>query len=414
MDSDSSDEHDSNYTETNVLLGYTSKIEPEEDSISRLGGTPSWMTSDSRPSAQMARCKVCGDLMVLLLQLNGELPNTFPGHERRLYIFTCRRKPCRRKEGCVRALRAVKRIDAPSKSKKKPTILDSPSSKPPQANIGASLFEAFASEGLADNANPFTTSSGSSEGLKSPFFTQKDPPPQGPTGPSKGGDGLAQTFAQKVAISHTSKAEDAKETVKADPWPSQDRFPKPFTLYHLDADYESLDQSQEPPPTDQKFFVDSDVSANEKTENGKEKEVFESSLDKAFQKFADRIAQNPTQVLRYEFGGSPLLYSHADPIGRLFHQCNRNPGKIQTTASQSSRIPRCSNCQSPRTFELQLTPNAIMELEAEEAGLDGMDWGTILLGVCSRDCTIDEVHSDQVSFVEEWVGVQWEELNSKR
>ncbi len=32
---------------------------------------------DKAPSAALARCKVCKDLMVLLLQLNGELPERF-------------------------------------------------------------------------------------------------------------------------------------------------------------------------------------------------------------------------------------------------------------------------------------------------------------------------------------------------
>ncbi|KAH0559083.1 hypothetical protein GP486_004334, partial [Trichoglossum hirsutum] len=46
--------------------------------------------------------------MALLLLLNGDLPLVFPGHERRLYVFACRRKTCRRREGSVRALRGVR------------------------------------------------------------------------------------------------------------------------------------------------------------------------------------------------------------------------------------------------------------------------------------------------------------------
>ena len=51
---------------------------------------------------------------------------------------------------------------------------------------------------------------------------------------------------------------------------------------------------------------------------GKEdKEVFESSMDRTFQKFADRIGENSEQVLRYEYKGKPLLYSDNDAIGKL-------------------------------------------------------------------------------------------------
>jgi pre-rRNA-processing protein TSR4 len=65
-------------------------------------------------------------------------------------------------------------------------------------------------------------------------------------------------------------------------------------------------------------------------------------------------------------------------------------------------------------FEVQLTPHAITELEAEEMSLDGMEWGTIIMGVCSKDCKPSDVAEGQVGYVEEWIGVQWEEVESKK
>lgn len=50
--------------------------------------------------------------MVLLLELNGDLPDHFPQHERRLYIFSCPRRACNRKPGSVRVLRASRRFTA--------------------------------------------------------------------------------------------------------------------------------------------------------------------------------------------------------------------------------------------------------------------------------------------------------------
>lgn len=76
-------------------------------------------------------------------------------------------------------------------------------------------------------------------------------------------------------------------------------------------------------------------------------------------------------------------------------------------------MPRCQSCNAARVFELQLTPQAIAELEAEELSLEGMDWGSVILGVCSADCLprgCSEV--GQVGYVEEWVGVQWEETGA--
>jgi pre-rRNA-processing protein TSR4 len=53
-------------------------------------------------------------------------------------------------------------------------------------------------------------------------------------------------------------------------------------------------------------------------------------------------------------------------------------------------------------------------LEEEELGLDGMDWGTVILGVCGLDCSPSGTGEGDVGYAEEWVGVQWEELAEKR
>lgn len=110
-------------------------------------------------------------------------------------------------------------------------------------------------------------------------------------------------------------------------------------------------------------------------------------MDKTFQRFADRLAQNPEQILRYDFEGQPLLYSNKDAVGSKWPK----------------GVPGCAKCGSERVFELQLTPHAITELEAEDMSLEGMDWGTIVMASCGKDCGGEN---------EEWVGVQWEELTS--
>jgi pre-rRNA-processing protein TSR4 len=145
-----------------------------------------------------------------------------------------------------------------------------------------------------------------------------------------------------------------------------------------------------------------------------DKDVFESTIDKTFQKFADRLAQNPEQVIRYEFRGQPLLYSKHDDVGKLLTSSGKETTKVTTTSVNGNRIPRCENCGAGRVFEVQLTPHAIMELERDEAGVDGMEWGTIIVGVCERDCQQKGTPAGCVSYVEEWAGIQWEELNERR
>lgn len=149
-------------------------------------------------------------------------------------------------------------------------------------------------------------------------------------------------------------------------------------------------------------------------DTGKEDALaYESAHDKAFQHFADTLAQNPEQVLRYEFAGQPLLYSRTDAVGKLFASAAGGQGS-------SKGIPRCVKCGAKRVFEVQLTPHAIVELEDDDgdegdaaatAMSEGMEWGSILMGVCERDCGGE---AEGGEYLEEWAGVQWEEVVSRR
>lgn len=348
-------------------------------------------------------------MMTLLLQLNGDLPEKFPGHERKVYIFSCKRKACRKKEGTIRAIRGTRlpRTSAGKLNESTP-MHNEPKQALESANIGNNLFNSTFSSN--PNQNPFSTSTNPHSPIDNPFDPRPanavaspfSPPAAKPPQPPNN-DFLATTFAQKARISSPPSQDDPKK-----PWPPQSELPQPYPSYHLDADYETLDPI---PPTSSKTAMDVDTEgAGSKND---EKDAFESTIDKTFQRFADRLAQNPEQVLRYEFGGAPLLYSKSDLVGRLFtpQQSASMNSKITITAHEMgpNRIPRCPNCWSSRVFELQLVPQAIAELEVEEEGLEGIEWGTIILGVCEKDCGERGAKAGEVGWVEEWVGVQWEE-----
>ncbi|PMD42588.1 hypothetical protein L207DRAFT_457010 [Hyaloscypha variabilis F] len=424
-DSDSSGGEEDEYTETNVLLGYASK-EPSDDTISHLGGRPTWFDLMTPSSAALAKCKVCNDLMVLLLQLNGDLPEYFPGHERRLYVMACRRKTCRRKDGSVKALRGIRITEVAAKDKRK--VNDKKESKAEASiptsgtNLGESLFGTKPSSS-STSANPFSTNtkssaqsntfSTSSSTSKNPFAAAKLPVSETAAKPpqtlSKASD-LPKTFA--TALSLNNDGHQTGPLTPPEPWPKDSEFPPAYPLYYLvDANYEILDKIEEPPIPSQTMDIDEGSGGTSEKED---KDVFESSIDKTFQKFADRLAQNPEQVIRYEFKGLPLLYSKHDEVGKLLANWGKDNSKVTTASVNGSRIPRCGNCGAGRVFEVQLTPHAILELEREETSIDGMEWGTILVGVCERDCQQKGVSDGGIGYVEEWAGVQWEELNERR
>jgi pre-rRNA-processing protein TSR4 len=389
-------------------------------------GPKTWLDPSTPPSAVLAKCKVCNDLMVLLLQLNGDLPEFFPGHERRLYVLTCRRKTCRRKEGSVRALRGVKITEVTSKDKRKENKSE-PNSELPQSKpapqLGNTLFGVKPSSNPT-SANPFSTSNSSSVSgnpfSTSSFATPSNPfatarlhhselaakPPQTPLTSTD----ITKTFASAVSLNNDQPKFGPPPP--PEPWPQESDFPPAYPLYYLaDADYEVLDKVEEPHIPTQTMDLDEGSGSGSQKED---KDVYESTIDKTFQKFADRLAQNPEQVIRYEFKGQPLLYSKYDVVGKLLAPRKEKENvKVTTQSGNGNRIPRCGNCGAGRVFEVQLTPHAITELEREEIGFDGMDWGTVILCVCERDCQQEGVDIG-AGYVEEWAGVQWEELKEKR
>ncbi|KAK7398576.1 hypothetical protein QQX98_012054 [Neonectria punicea] len=398
MASYESDSSDGEFEETNVLLGYASK-EADEDTISRLGGRPDWLDPEDAPSAAYAKCKVCKDLMVLLLQINGELPERFPEHDRRIYVFACRRQTCRRREGSICALRGVrvwKEEETPKQDDtKQDKVEEQAAPKNDEPGLGETLFGSKPLGGGANpfsgNANPFSSSSSpfSAGASSNPFSQPAAAKPASASVSDAAVAALPKTFAETLSIN----APPAAPPPPAEPWPETqpDAYP---TLYLADADFETLDNTPSKVPDNARV-----EAADTPEPSILDREAFESAMDGTFQKFADRLAQNPEQVIRYEFAGTPLLYSKTDKVGE---------------AVNKGAIPRCAACGARRVFEVQLTPNAIFELEADDLSLDGMEWGTILVGVCEKDCSPRGTELGKAGYLEEWAGVQWEELTKRK
>lgn len=383
--------------------------------------------------------------MVLLMQLNCELPERFPGHERRLYVLTCKRKACRRKDGNVRAIRGIRvsadaqNITASKDLKENKQEKGVAAQKPVSQGLGEALFgvkPTTAGSGTAPRANPFATSSSPTvtnpfAPKQSPSATPANPFSQQPAIPGKEAaqpdpeltttaKDLPKTFADALNLNNTQSEAAHGPPPPPEPWPEESAQPAAYPVRWLaDAEYETLDPTPAPKPTEATanlapgaMDVGSGEWAGYDSGGGKEdKEVFESSMDSTFHKFADRVGQNPDQCIRYEFGGQPLLYSKADAVGKMLHG---GAGGAEKVVAGEKGMPRCGNCGARRVFEVQLTPHAIEELEIDEDGLDGMDWGTIIVGVCERDCQERGVKMGEAGYVEEWAGVQWEELTVKR
>ncbi|CEJ56028.1 hypothetical protein PMG11_02255 [Penicillium brasilianum] len=436
-DSDSSVDED--FTETSVLLGYADE-EVIEDTISHLGGWPSWIDENTPPPGDYANCKVCNGPMLLLLELHGDLPDHFPNNERRLYIFGCPRKPCNRKPGSIRAYRATRKVSLPGLPLPQPQKVEKkkPEPKPepepvapskPKLDLGASLFSATAlTSSVSANSNPFslTPGSGAAAAGANPFAMPKLATPAGPastpaakSSTATSTSALAESFADKVRISSPAPASASGTATKQTPesmgvqapWPAQSAFPAPYKKYYLDAEYETMSRPSTPTIPENVTVEPMEEDSAGGEGNVELKDTFESEMDKAFMKFSMRLAHNPEQVLRYEYRGTPLLSSYTDQVGKRLHP-EHSAGRVTTTGGGS--MPPCEYCGAPRVFEMQLVPHTISMLEDGREGVGlgegdaGMEWGTIIVGVCGQDCAPEKI--GQLGWREEWAGVQWEEM----
>ncbi|KAK4223122.1 TCP-1/cpn60 chaperonin family-domain-containing protein [Podospora fimiseda] len=421
-DSDSSGAEDGDFEETNVLLGYASPDANGEE-ISRLGGQPDWLDPSNPPSASLARCKICKEIMVLLLQLNAELPEKFPGHERRIYVLSCKNKKCRRKEGSIRAVRGLRiseqAVTLAATKAKEIVAAPSPPTKASQTGLGEALFGVKPATSSGSKANPFASGNSnnnpfapkpatSTTTTTNPFAPAKPVAAEPPEATEEAVKTLPKTFAETLSLNNPQVSAPPPSATR-EPWPETKTLPEPYPIKWIaDAEYETLDLQPTPLPHANAQVMDIDNDNSSGAGGGKEdKEVFESSHDSVFQKFADRIGQNPEQCIRYEFNGQPLLYSKSDTVGKLLYSGSEKVGPVKG-------IPRCNNCGAGRVFEVQLAPQAIQELESEIDDMDGMDWGTIIVGVCDKDCQEKGIKVGEAGYVEEWAGVQWEELSVKR
>ncbi|KAJ9488462.1 hypothetical protein VN97_g4809 [Penicillium thymicola] len=406
---------DEDFTDTGVLLGYAAE-DVIEDVISHLGGWPKWLDEASPAPGDFANCKVCNNPMLLLLELHGDLPDHFPTDERRLYLFGCPRKPCNRKPGSIRAFRAARKVTVGGQNKQVEAKTEEPqpaAPEQPKQDLGASLFGATnLTSNISSNQNPFSSVSGPTPAGNNPFATPVQATAPTAEKPAVSASTLASSFADKVRISSSPPSAATKKTPESStpvPWPAQSAFPAPYKNFYLDAEYETLSRPSSPEVPDN---VQIEPMEEEGAGGGELKDTFESELDKDFMKFSMRLEHNPEQVLRYEFRGTPLLYSTGDEVGARLHSQNAPNAKVTTLGAGS--IPACEYCGSQRVFEFQIVPHAITMLEEGRPGVGlgkddaGMEWGTIIMGVCGKNCTPQEL--GVTGWREEWAGVQWEEL----
>lgn len=336
---------------TSVKLGFAEKGVLQSDlSVhgNHIGGPPVWIENKA-PAPTLLNCKVCDKTLELLAQLSCPLPDK--DYDRVLYILTCIDPNCRRKEGSVRAIRGIESNEKVRQRIAKEIEESRPENSlvPENPKIYDSLF-----------------SSGSSQTVSNPF-----------------GD-ISLTFQTKSELSATNPPTDKMRSSKINVRRTQGKFLcKSLTV---EEEYLELPNNEKQLKDMEIEQMDSDADLGQGA--GKSSEIssareLEARTDSAFAHFVEIVESNPEQVLRYERGLKPLLYSEKDGVAQ-----------------------KLKNLES-KTLEVQLMPHLISELETQDMILDGMEWGSIFVATDKQD-SLPKLDDRGIGYIEEWVAVQWE------
>lgn len=377
--------------ESGVLLGFVdipiSKSEKPNIEDTFIGGEPIWLDVNSPPPSELVLCRNCHDPMRLLLQTYAPLSDSI--YDRLIYIFGCNKAGCRRKEGSIRAIRAIRRNPDDMKSRE---IEYKKEEEKERKKVSPKERKPLFSASTEVSSNPFESNPFKSNCKKNPFAIPKD---------TAEDDSMNITASEYKNLIPKQLHKPATNHVKLPSF-------KGSLVYIEDEILDPSKQVIDPTLKNIKTSTNGSSKMDDSFFNSKELEnIMKKVDDPTFRKFSDVISFNPTQVLRYQFGGIPLFYNVKDEAAHLFYD---NRGKLLHT----SKLPKPSyHPNGHRVFELQLMPQAIIPLEKDsniDILKDGMEWGTILVGCDSEDYVPDSSFDENyVAYVEEWCGVQWEE-----
>ncbi|KAF8998586.1 programmed cell death protein 2 [Cyathus striatus] len=454
VDDDWSDSDDEllSEVETSVLLGVPDgPIESSDDlydaAVSRIGGLPAFLPK-REPTVSDSHCKVCQNPMELLVQM--WCPFEDSPMDRALYIWGCTRIGCQRKDGSVRAWRGLRyngkyALKLEKKLAKKQARENEKAADEAERKKNVTKANPFSMANASAASNPF--------GLGAQIFGG----PLSPVNDSEKSDKKEKNETQEV--DHESDAESESEesesenslltamastTLTESPWTDAPTYP---ALYlSTVSEYLPAQQKQKLPPGAQVI----DPSEGD-GKGGKElswmSEAYENSLDvdHVFERFTKRVEYEGEQCVRYELGGTPLPFSSDTVFQTLFPAPETTPlpvtkpdFKVVPPAPKRtytvSAVPPCPVCKAPRVFECQLMPNLINVLRRKDAEgakkltdeerrkavenalkggnkdeKRGMEWGTVLVFSCEKDCCQSEEGKDlKDSWREEKVYVQWD------
>ncbi|KAI9511530.1 programmed cell death protein 2 [Russula earlei] len=446
----SDEDEDNNITqiETSVFLGIPDgPVESASDlndaAVSRIGGLPTLLSR--QVPFDSSRCQRCKNPMELLVQLWAPFENS--PYDRVAYVWGCARSGCQRKSGSIRAWRGLRYNEKYASTLERKLAGKRYSERAPTAPLEGDKFS-------HQDVNPFAMSStelarAPPSSLGSDVFNSVTP--LGSDDAITSQDSMHDEDSTQSDDDNVSSSSSASSVVVAlacatladSSWQSAPSYRPQY----LSTAGEYLPPSNKTPEDPTAGIVDDGAFNQEGRSWAAEKYENSMHTDHVFDRFNERTAHEPQQCVRYDLGGIPIPFASDDLYKQLFPFLPEKSGLTTiTTAALNAQhpppkrgydagtIPSCSHCGSRRIFEYQLMPNLINLLGKDSStggeaiattdeqrkesvkqllnggpNVRGMEWGTILVFCCEKDCYPGGDKEKQGTWAEEVVLVHWDD-----
>ncbi|XP_068795179.1 programmed cell death protein 2 isoform X1 [Struthio camelus] len=350
---------------------------------SKVGGRPAWLGEAGLPGPAALRCGRCGQPCALLLQLYAPLPGRADAFHRSLFVFACRGAACYRPAGPRGPLR-VFRNQLPRRNDTYPE--EPPPREPPP---GAAAAAAAPPRRLRSGAALCRVC-----GCLGPRACGRCRR-AAYCGPEH--QALDWRRGHRRACGQPGAADDVEDAV-----PDHNEF--------LFPEYEILIEPEEPEspadgsvdPNDEEAAADTlespekqeeltaTSSASETLESLDEETLeamakHETEDDEIFQKFKERIAAEPEQIIRYCRGGEGPIWVSGENI------------------PEEKDVPNCS-CGAKRIFEFQIMPQLLNHLKVDSLG-ESIDWGTLVVYTCADNCNEGNQYTEEFIWKQDFSAV---------
>ncbi|KAI0305953.1 programmed cell death protein 2 [Multifurca ochricompacta] len=420
-----SDEDDFAQIETSVLLGVPDGVikspsDLKDAAVSRIGGLPALLSH--KVPFDSSYCQNCMSPMELLVQLWAPFEDS--PYDRVLFVWACAKSACQRKSGSVRAWRGLRfNKKYASKLERKLTEHEREQSARSQGH-----------KSVHQDVNPFAVLAP----LDSPgaIPSQVSVPEEESTECDEDDASSSSSVSSLVVALASATLSDTS-------W----QFAPSYPPQYLSTISEYIPPSEKS-PLDRAARAEADGDGADQGSHPWASEKYEKSMhtDHVFDRFNERTAYEAQQCVRYDLHGIPIPFASDDLYKQLFSLSLEESGSTTVTKAvfnvqqplpfrgyNATSLPSCPHCGSRRIFECQLMPNLInmvgrsSNTEGDEIATDeqrkevvrkllkgepdgrGMEWGTILVFSCEKDCCLGPGNEEkQDAWSEELVLVHWD------